>query len=61
LTETIKQSRLETVPFGHEAKYYKTALHVHGSVRTSDSFACTGASTDRVKNSKTCASDTVLI
>jgi len=36
----------------HEAKFYKT-LHVRGNVRASDSFACVGAGTARVGNSKT--------
>jgi len=39
---------METVSFHLEAKYYKTALRVHGSVQASDSFACIGASTARV-------------
>ena len=29
----------------HEAKYYKTALRVRGSVRAFDSFACIGIGT----------------
>ena len=37
----------------HEAKYYKTALCVRGSLRASDSFACVGASTASVGNSET--------
>jgi len=45
----------------HEAKYYKTALCVSGSVQASDSFACTGVGTAREANSKTCALDAISI
>jgi len=45
----------------HEVKYYKTALHVSGSVWVADSFACTGAGTTRVGNSKTHAFDAISI
>jgi len=44
----------------HEAKYYKT-LCVRGSARPSDSFACIGAGTARVGNSKTGAFDAISI
>jgi len=43
-----------------EAKYYKT-LGVHGSVRTSDSFACVGAGIARGGNSRTGAFDAISI
>jgi len=56
-----KQLRLDTVSSRHEAKYYKTALRVHGSVRAFDSFACIGVGTVRGGNSKTCAFDTISI
>jgi len=39
----------------HEAKYYKTALHVSGSVRASNSFACIGAGVAREGGSETYA------
>jgi len=41
--------------------YYKTAVRVCGSVRAFDSFACIGAGTAGVGNSKTCAFDAILI
>jgi len=44
-----------------EAKYYKTALHVHGCVQASDSFACIGADTARVGNAEICAFHTISI
>jgi len=39
----------------HEVKYYKTALHVRGSVRASDSIACIRSGSARVGNSEMCA------
>jgi len=45
----------------HEAKYYKTALRVHGSVRTSDSFACFEVGTAIGGNSETRAFDATSI
>jgi len=51
---------LETVPSRHEAKYYKI-LCVGGSAQASDSFACIGAGTARVGNSKTGAFDAISI
>jgi len=59
--KTAKQLQLDTVLSRHEAKYYKTALHVRGSVRASDSFGCIGAGTARGGNSKTHTSDTISI
>jgi len=44
-----------------EAKYYKTALRVRGSVRAFDSFTLIGAGTARVGNSKTRAFDAISI
>jgi len=48
---------LDTASSRHEAKYYKTALRVRGSVRASDSFAGTAG----VGNSETRAFDAITI
>jgi len=45
----------------HEAKYYKTALRVRGSVQASDSFACIGVGTARGRNSETRPFDAISI
>jgi len=45
----------------HEAKCYKTALCVHGSVRASDSFACIGVGNAKGRNSETRAFDAISL
>jgi len=52
---------MDTVSSRHEAKYYKTALCVRGSVRASDSFGCIGVGTARGGNSETRAFDAISI
>ena len=60
--ETEKQNdRDQTLSSDHEAKHYKTAVHVRGRVRTFDSFACIGVSTARGGKSETRAFDAILI
>jgi len=44
---------LDTLFSRHEAKYYKIALRVRGSVQSSDSFACIRVGTARGGNSET--------
>jgi len=56
-----QNNRNWTLSSRHEAKYYKTALRVCGSVRASDSFACIGVGTVRGGNSETHAFDAVSI
>jgi len=48
-----KRSWLDTLFSRHEAKYYKIALRVRGSVQSSDSFACIRVGTARGGNSET--------
>jgi len=50
-----------TLSSRNEAKYYKTALRVRGSLRVSDSFACTGVGTGRGGNSETRALNAISI
>jgi len=52
---------LETISSCHEAKYYKTALSMRGSVRASDNFACIGACTAKVGNAETHAFEATSI
>jgi len=49
------------VSFRHDAKYYKRALRVFGSVQSSDSFACIGAGTARLGDSETRTFDAMPI
>jgi len=57
-TKTAKQNTRDwRLSSWQEAKYYKTALRVHGSVRASHSFACIA----RVGNPETQAFDAISI